>query len=183
MMTPPTHRLTNEYEQSVLGGWFSLLLQFHDISSTDMHHSHPQELPAMCCQLFGLLMRINNCWIGARSHREAHKPCSSDITLHSNVPVIKQCKCIIKLFPSFPGLLISIFPFIKAWLNINNIFPSFGKRLHRQRFDHDVDFKNKNKLFSIHSAALTSQGTLESIPRQPINQLRRWDEKVSGKGF
>ncbi|XP_037538182.1 kinocilin [Nematolebias whitei] len=29
------------------------------------------------------------------------------------------------------GLLISIFPFIKAWLNINNIFPSFGNfRVH-----------------------------------------------------
>uniref|UniRef100_A0A3B3YHI4 Kinocilin n=1 Tax=Poecilia mexicana TaxID=48701 RepID=A0A3B3YHI4_9TELE len=25
------------------------------------------------------------------------------------------------------GLLISIYPFIKAWLNINNILPSFGK--------------------------------------------------------
>ncbi|XP_013886507.1 kinocilin [Austrofundulus limnaeus] len=28
------------------------------------------------------------------------------------------------------GLLISIFPFIKAWLNINNIFPPFGNRVH-----------------------------------------------------
>uniref|UniRef100_A0A7N6BG28 Kinocilin n=1 Tax=Anabas testudineus TaxID=64144 RepID=A0A7N6BG28_ANATE len=25
------------------------------------------------------------------------------------------------------GLLISIYPFIKAWLNINHILPSFGK--------------------------------------------------------
>ncbi len=28
---------------------------------------------------------------------------------------------------SLPGLLISIYPFIKAWLNINHILPSFGK--------------------------------------------------------
>ncbi|XP_014833382.1 PREDICTED: kinocilin [Poecilia mexicana] len=29
------------------------------------------------------------------------------------------------------GLLISIYPFIKAWLNINNILPSFGNfRVH-----------------------------------------------------
>uniref|UniRef100_A0A3Q3FYW3 Kinocilin n=1 Tax=Labrus bergylta TaxID=56723 RepID=A0A3Q3FYW3_9LABR len=26
------------------------------------------------------------------------------------------------------GLLISIYPFIKAWLNINHILPSFGKQ-------------------------------------------------------
>nr|XP_046264534.1 kinocilin [Scatophagus argus] len=31
----------------------------------------------------------------------------------------------------FPGLLISIYPFIKAWLNINHILPSFGNfRVH-----------------------------------------------------
>lgn len=28
------------------------------------------------------------------------------------------------------GLLISIYPFIKAWLNINHILPSFGNRVH-----------------------------------------------------
>uniref|UniRef100_A0A3Q3AKD4 Kinocilin n=1 Tax=Kryptolebias marmoratus TaxID=37003 RepID=A0A3Q3AKD4_KRYMA len=37
------------------------------------------------------------------------------------------------------GLLISIFPFIKAWLNINNIFPSFGKFCRVvHRFCHDI---------------------------------------------
>ncbi|XP_072296506.1 kinocilin isoform X1 [Eucyclogobius newberryi] len=28
------------------------------------------------------------------------------------------------------GLLISIYPFVKAWLNLNNILPSFGNRVH-----------------------------------------------------
>eukprot|EP00066_Takifugu_rubripes_P028543 XP_011617809.1 PREDICTED: kinocilin-like [Takifugu rubripes] len=31
----------------------------------------------------------------------------------------------------FPGLLISIYPFIKAWLNINHVLPGFGNlRVH-----------------------------------------------------
>lgn len=54
MMPPPTHRLTNEYEQSVLGRILSLLLQFHDILSTDMHHSHPQDLPGFNASSSGL---------------------------------------------------------------------------------------------------------------------------------
>lgn len=54
LMPPPTHRLTNEYEQSVLGRSFSLLLQFHDILSTYMHHSHPQDLPGLNSSFCGL---------------------------------------------------------------------------------------------------------------------------------
>ncbi|XP_017277915.1 kinocilin [Kryptolebias marmoratus] len=38
------------------------------------------------------------------------------------------------------GLLISIFPFIKAWLNINNIFPSFGNfRVHPSAADQPAE--------------------------------------------
>ncbi|XP_030015708.1 kinocilin-like isoform X1 [Sphaeramia orbicularis] len=46
------------------------------------------------------------------------------------------------------GLLISIFPFIKAWLNINNILPSFGN-------------------FRVHPT------TANPAPEQPVDALKR----------
>ncbi|XP_062260104.1 kinocilin [Platichthys flesus] len=46
------------------------------------------------------------------------------------------------------GLLISIYPFVKAWLNLNNILPSFGN-------------------FRVHPTAANP------APEQPIETLRR----------
>lgn len=83
LMPPPTHWLTNEYEQNVLGGFFSLLLQFHDILSTCMHHRHPQDLPgfnANCCGLWGKSITELN-WSRVPL-REANKPRAADITLY-----------------------------------------------------------------------------------------------------
>lgn len=91
----------------------------------------------------------------------------------------------------FPGLLISIYPFIKAWLNINHFVPTFGESdLFIQLYKIRLNFFQMGACFEISSRGMLSwcvnsnlsQGTSECTPRLPTQLLirpqRRWEEKV-----
>lgn len=110
---------------------------------------------------------------------ERHTSPAAQILLYTWIcQSLSDASLFIKLFPPFSGLLISIFPFIKAWLNINNIFPSFGKFLHLiHSFDHYIDLK---KCFlSMLRWLLNISGNFRVHPTpadQPAETLRREGE-------
>ncbi|KAM4556970.1 kinocilin isoform 2-T2 [Fundulus diaphanus] len=61
------------------------------------------------------------------------------------------------------GLLISIYPFIKAWLNINNILPSFGN-------------------FRVHPAAANTDQPAETLRREGTQSHLQLERSKSRMG-
>lgn len=86
------------------------------------------------------------------------------------------------------GLLISIYPFIKAWLNINHILPTFGEFvcLNLFFFFFNSSIENSVELIDMRSCC-DKYGTLAGnfrvhptpanpAPEQPVETLRREGE-------
>lgn len=111
------------------------------------------------------------------------------IPLYNEIPPTLQCSAY-TAFTSmcFPGLFISIYPFIKAWLNINHVLPGFGEFhcwLPARQFKHNFQCKHGFKCLITRCHAVInmniSQGTSACTPRQAAPHLispQRHSEKT-----